>query len=55
MKKFEKICKTDINLARLRKNIEKIQVTEIKNERMDITADFIEVKRDYKRMIWITI
>ena len=42
---FEKIRKIDILLARLiKRKIEKAQITKIRNERVDVTADLIEIK-----------
>jgi isocitrate dehydrogenase len=42
---FEKISKIDMFLARLTKEKEEIQITNIRNERGDITSDSAGVQR----------
>lgn len=42
---FNKIQKVDIPLARLRKKVEKMLITKIRNEKVDIATDITELKR----------
>lgn len=42
---FEKINKIDRPLSRMMKNVKKNHIVEIKNQRIDSTTDFTEIKR----------
>lgn len=46
---FEKNSKTDKLLVRLTKKKKETQITKISNERGDITTDFTEIRRFWKK------